>query len=278
MRKGCTTIVSNNRGHLNPQVRRSPASPWGSFKGTWQTKRKPIQLQTTTKLMVHLSAIDGGRVGSRGSSARSNVSKEGKGGAENEPQSPIGNEGGAPEQPNDESRTVTAEREPAHSPSPSQQGNNPLTPNGSSRPCTACMESIRDSKVQSPDGPRVMSAQLRSRGSSAAGSYHSQTRVQSAGSQVGSPLPSEVPSRPESRMCASGTQSPLGFRPPSLQIHSSSSSRHHTAGSCKAVTTEQRNTSQEHLDNPGPENPAWVLIVYCCKYIIVPAYLCPHRF
>lgn len=76
MRSGCTQIISNNRGHLNPSVPRSPASPWGSFLGTWQTERKPIQLRTRTKLMAHLAQIDqktgggGSRKSSRASSAR----------------------------------------------------------------------------------------------------------------------------------------------------------------------------------------------------------------
>ena len=263
MRKGCTAIVSNNRGHLDPQIRKSPASPWGSFKGTWQTERKPIQLRTTTKLMAHLSAIEGRHIGSRASSARSNVSREGKDEVENGPQSPVGRqEGGTPPVGESEGGTSSAKNEPAHSPSTSQQGSKPPTPAGSSRPSTTGMESVQDSKVQSPNGPR---AQLGSRGSSPAGSYRSQTPVQSAlvhspppsaGSQVGSPLPSKVPSRPESRMCASGTQSPLGFRPPSVQIHSISSSRGHNAGAYRSATREQQNTSPDHQGNPGTDTPA----------------------
>eukprot|EP00111_Clytia_hemisphaerica_P007103 TCONS_00020641-protein len=34
-RKGCTKIISNNRGHLLDNVPRSKQSPWGTFKGTW---------------------------------------------------------------------------------------------------------------------------------------------------------------------------------------------------------------------------------------------------
>ena len=58
LRSGCTRIISNNGGHLNSDVPRSPVSPWGSFVGTWQAERRPIQLKTRTKLMTHLSQID----------------------------------------------------------------------------------------------------------------------------------------------------------------------------------------------------------------------------
>ena len=68
MRSGCTQIISNSRGHLNPNVPRSPASPWGSFVGTWQAERRPIQLRTRTKLLAHLSQIDQREGGSRKSS------------------------------------------------------------------------------------------------------------------------------------------------------------------------------------------------------------------
>ena len=58
MRSGRTQIISNERGHLLPGVPRCSASPWGSFVGTRQMERKPIQLRTRTKLMSHLNRIN----------------------------------------------------------------------------------------------------------------------------------------------------------------------------------------------------------------------------
>ena len=57
MRSGRTQIISNEGGHLVPGVPRCSASPWGSFLGTWQMERKPIQLRTRTKLMSHLNQM-----------------------------------------------------------------------------------------------------------------------------------------------------------------------------------------------------------------------------
>lgn len=69
-----TKILANERGHLNPTVHRSPASPWGRFVGTWQAERKPIQLKTRTKLMTHLSKIKQTSEGGAGSKGSSRVS------------------------------------------------------------------------------------------------------------------------------------------------------------------------------------------------------------
>ena len=81
MRSGRTQIISNERGHLKSDIPQSPASPWGSFMGTWQAERKPIQLKTRTKLMTHLAQVDldqgeggGSKRSSRVTSAR--VSRE----------------------------------------------------------------------------------------------------------------------------------------------------------------------------------------------------------
>ena len=54
LRKGATNIIVNDRGHLDPDINRSTSSPWGSFVGTWQMKRKPVQLKTHNKLTAHL--------------------------------------------------------------------------------------------------------------------------------------------------------------------------------------------------------------------------------
>jgi hypothetical protein len=100
LRSGCTLIISNNRGHLNSDVPRSPASPWGSFVGTWQAERRPIQLTTRTKLMTHLSQIDqqkagGSRRSSRATSARvSQASQRGNSATSPRPQSAMESERG----------------------------------------------------------------------------------------------------------------------------------------------------------------------------------------
>lgn len=57
MRIGSTKIISNDEGHILIESKRSTASPWGPFVGTWQAERKPIQLMTKTKLQNHLSSI-----------------------------------------------------------------------------------------------------------------------------------------------------------------------------------------------------------------------------
>jgi len=170
-----------------------------------------------------------------------------------------------------------------HSPTSSQQkGSKPPTPARSSRPSTTASRpgtgSARGSVVLSPTGSaRVKSAQLGSRGASPAQSSRSQTPVRaqsasvrshssntslppsSARSQTASPLPphSGVPSRPESRMAASGTQSPLVFQP---QTGSKPNSRGHTAGSAATPTIahenqEQQNTSTSQQDQHRTDTP-----------------------
>lgn len=57
MRVGSTKIISNDEGHILIERKRSTSSPWGTFVGTWQAERKPIQLMTRTKLQNHLSSI-----------------------------------------------------------------------------------------------------------------------------------------------------------------------------------------------------------------------------
>lgn len=57
MRIGSTKIISNDRGHILIESKRSTASPWGTFVGTWQAERKPIELMTRTKLQNNLSNI-----------------------------------------------------------------------------------------------------------------------------------------------------------------------------------------------------------------------------
>lgn len=52
MRSGCTSVIANNRGHLNSNKLHSQKSPWGDFLGTWQRPKKPIHLQVKTKFMA----------------------------------------------------------------------------------------------------------------------------------------------------------------------------------------------------------------------------------
>ena len=87
LRRGKTAVISNERGHLNTSVCRSTTSPWGTFVGTWQTERKPIELKTKTKLLAYVTqsgmSVPGSRQSSRASSAhpaseRSNDSRNEK--------------------------------------------------------------------------------------------------------------------------------------------------------------------------------------------------------
>ena len=45
-RLGKTKIISNDLGHIIIEGKRSSSSPWGSFVGTWQAEKKPVQLKT----------------------------------------------------------------------------------------------------------------------------------------------------------------------------------------------------------------------------------------
>ena len=240
MRNGCTSVISNDRGHLNGDMSRSPASPWGSFMGTWQMRRTPIQLKTRTKLMSHLSSIDA-KGGSRASSAggsKPNSKESGRGSKieeEDKPQSPTRSE--KPVTPTQGEQPVTEPSQHGSRPPTPQHGSKPPTPNEGSRPNTS-PESVQGS-VQSPagsvQGPRLHSPVGSSRGHSRrSGSSRAQSAIvrsitPSAGvaSRAGSAQPysrasSQHPSRPESRMAGSGTQSPLGFRPPSSPVSPSS--------------------------------------------------------
>ncbi|XP_042640755.1 protein Flattop [Tyto alba] len=51
LRKGCTTIVTDDRGHLLPTVPCSQASPWGTFVGTWEMPPRipPARLDLTSR-------------------------------------------------------------------------------------------------------------------------------------------------------------------------------------------------------------------------------------
>ena len=244
--------------------------------------------------MAHLSHIQGGSRASSAKSHGSKEEGEGEkerrplsGSARVTPAGqPSDKEGSTKDEPAAHS-PVPSQQEGSKPPTPAphspassqQQGSKPPTPAGSSRPSTTASKpgtgSARGSEVLSPTGSaRVMSAQLGSRGASPARSSRSQTPVRaqsasvrsgssnaslppsSARCQMASPLPppSGVPSRPESRMAASGTQSPLVFQP---QTGSKLNSR---GGSAATPTIahenqEQQNTATSQQDQHRTDTP-----------------------
>ncbi|XP_057662232.1 uncharacterized protein LOC130897412 [Diorhabda carinulata] len=48
-RTGKTKVISNDRGHLLPEIRRSNSNPWGNFVGTWNLPKK-IDKKTALQL------------------------------------------------------------------------------------------------------------------------------------------------------------------------------------------------------------------------------------
>lgn len=44
--------ISNDSGHIIDERHRSISSPWGSFIGTWQAERKPIELLTVCEFQI----------------------------------------------------------------------------------------------------------------------------------------------------------------------------------------------------------------------------------
>ena len=63
-RKGCTKIVSNDRGHLFAEVPRSKESPWGNFKGTWddhlglqKNRTSPIKPKKTKSVVENTQNV-----------------------------------------------------------------------------------------------------------------------------------------------------------------------------------------------------------------------------
>ncbi len=72
MRRGKTNIISNNRGHLKSSVPRSPNSPWGTFVGTWQQEKKPLNIRTQSRYVRNLEQYgQHSKQSTRVSSARS---------------------------------------------------------------------------------------------------------------------------------------------------------------------------------------------------------------
>ncbi len=194
-------------------------------------QRAPIQLKTRTRLMSHLSKIDMERDGgSRSPSAggresRGNRTTEGEGG-----ETPVPNAG-------NEKPQTPLEGEQSRSPKPSNPSPPPASEDGS-RPNTSTrsiqgsvpvrVSSSQGSRLQSPTGSsrvcspidRAQSATVRSitspprtpnSGWTGSRSHSAQPHSRGSSRSRGS----NNPSRPESRMAESGTQSPLGPYPPS---------------------------------------------------------------
>ena len=213
LRKGATKIIVNNRGHLSQDINRSARSPWGSFVGTWQMERKPIQLKTRTKLTAHLygsSVLAGSKSSSRAGSARSpSVAKESEPPMSQSPQpqalqSP--KDGSRPNTADSNSSWVIIENAPSHVSSAAVY----------SRPPSQPKSNMNEGSVPSPpplaEGSRAQSAVLASRSPTPAGvrqspSVHSPS-VMSAGDDVSLPptrsntaaSQQQADSRPHSRM------------------------------------------------------------------------------
>ena len=164
LRRGKTAIISNERGHLNTSGHRSTTSPWGTFVGTWQMERKPIELKTKTKLLTYAAqsgmSVPGSRQSSRASSAHPTSEHSNNSRNEEIINSDL-NEGnvrtptpnsGKPMSPGQESRASN------QTPLPDIEQRNVVSPTGSqanSRPATvsSMRSSAQGSRVQSPLEP-----------------------------------------------------------------------------------------------------------------------------
>ena len=211
----------NDRGHLNPDINRSARSPWGSFVGTWQMERAPIQLKTRTKLTAHLygsSGQGGSKLSSRAGSAKLPVTvKESEAPTAQSPQpralySP--KDGSRPNTADINSCWVIIENPPSHASAVE------------SRPSSQAKSNSRGSMPPSPpaEGSRAQSAVLAPRSPTPAGVRQSPSvrspSVISAGDDVSLPptrsntavSPQQTNSRPHSRMGGSSHaqgQSPM---------------------------------------------------------------------
>lgn len=230
-RSGHTQIISNERGHLNPGISRSLASPWGSFVGTWQVQRKPIQLKTRTKLMNHLSKIDqSSKQSSRAASAKLSRESQRESVASPRPQSAqVSNHQG--EEPSKEVEGAQS----THTPNKEDNGSKPPTPASEANRAdvSAHGSQVSHSKTPSPvpsaqgemqkmaspsNGSQV--ARVASATSTRSGLSHTPTssassRAQSAATTRTTP-PNQPPSSAHSRVSSvalsygkEGTQSPL---------------------------------------------------------------------
>lgn len=216
----------NDRGHLNPDINRSARSPWGSFVGTWQMERAPIQLKTRTKLTAHLygsSGQAGSKLSSRAGSAKLPV-------AVKETEAPTAQstqqqalyspkDGSRPNTADSSSSWVVIENPPSHASEHDVQA-------VESRPPSQSKSNSRGSVPPSPpaEGSQAQSAVLASRSPTPAGVRQSPSvyspSVMSAGDDVTLPptrshtavSPQQTNSRPHSRMGGSSQaqgQSPM---------------------------------------------------------------------
>ena len=190
MRKGKTMIISNDRGHLKSSVRQSTASPWGSFVGTWQMERKPLNIKTNPRLYRSLEqSAPNSKQSSRASSARP-ASVRSNDGSQVSNRSPIPDETKSPEPVQPETQVRTEVRSPS---------------NASSRPATvsSMRSSAQGSRVTSPAvaGTRSPTPSQCSRASSVIGSVAIASPSLMAEKGLGSHSPKppvSVSSRPQS--------------------------------------------------------------------------------
>ena len=227
LRKGSTQVIVNDRGHLNTDINRSPCSPWGSFVGTWQMERKPIQLKTKTRLTASLyrAYTPGSRQSSRASSARASkeierlMSPQGS-----QPQTP--QNASRPNTASDDSSWVIIDNLPSHNHSPVSVNSRPASQEKRESNC-------KESPL--PQGSRIQSAaSLRSPTvtpagqSNRSGNVSQNTGVASVGNDVNisrgvSPTGSQkTASRPQSRRSeARESRSPLHLEQTAGSIASS---------------------------------------------------------
>lgn len=220
-RSGHTQIISNERGHLNPGISRSLASPWGSFVGTWQAERKPIQLKTRTKLMNHLSKIDqsrGSKQSSRAASAK--LSQESQRGsvASPRPQSAqvSNHQGDDTEEPSKEGEGAQS----THTPNTADNGSKPPTPASEvNRDVSAHGSQISHSKTPSP----VPSAQGETQQIASPPNGSQVARVASATSTRSTTSHTHISSVPSRAQSAASARTTTPNQPPS-SAHSQVSS------------------------------------------------------
>jgi hypothetical protein len=213
----------NDRGHLNPDINRSARSPWGSFVGTWQAERMPIQLKTRTKLTAHLYGSSGqasSKSSNRAGSAKLPIVYK----AESEPPTTQSPQSQALRSPKDGSRPNTSDSNSSwvviENP-PSRHASNV-----DSRPSSHPKSNSRGSVMSSPsaEGSRAQSAVLASRSPTPAAVRQSPSlrspSVMSAGDDISLPparsntavSPQQTNSRPHSRLGGSSqalAQSPM---------------------------------------------------------------------
>ena len=259
MRSGCTQIIGNDRGHLNSNIPRSPASPWGSFVGTWQAERKPIKLRTRTKLMAHLSLIDKQGGGSKHSSraASACMSRESQRGGMTSPRpqsaqasqredqetqpaaSPGSGEAQHSTQPPDTgSKASEADSKPPTPAAASEAGSKPPTPakGGENRPATGT-SSEQGSQAHDSNTPSA----VRDR-SQTATPQSSGPRTASAASTRSSMCRTPVSSTPSRAQSATARQHTPHKPPPG------------SAGS-SVPPSSRREGTQTPLSIPTPHDP-----------------------